>query len=260
MDKGATVSQLPELNTTKSNEQLKAYPDQPVLQEQKKTDGVLAFREEKIALMLSQSGDYKLPAIQIPWFNTESQKIEIAEIPETTLTALAGAQPVVNTPVISPTNTQTLTTTLSPNTLPETNYWLWISVFLATGWLITVIVLLKTRTKSASVNINIDVKSELIEEIKALKKACAQNDATAAKNALIAWGSLSYNQTTLGGIAEYCDARLRDEILHLNHSLYGKASSEWQGKKLFQAFTENKARQQKKSLEKDNSLEPLNRL
>jgi len=257
--KGATVSQLPELNTTKSNEQLKAYPDQPVLQEQKKTDGVLAFREEKIALMLSQSGDYKLPAIQIPWFNTESQKIEIAEIPETTLTALAGAQPVVNTPVISPTNTQTLTTTLSPNTLPETNYWLWISVFLATGWLITVIVFLKTRTKSASVNINIDVKSELIEEIKALKKACAQNDATAAKNALIAWGNLSFDQSTLGGIAEYCDARLRDEILHLNHSLYGKASSEWQGKKLFQAFTENKARQ-KKSLEKDNSLEPLNRL
>ena len=257
--KGATVSQLPELNTTLSNNQLKAYPDQPLLQEQKKTDGVIAFREEKIALMLSQAGDYQLPAIKIPWFNTLSQKMEIAEIPETTLTALAGTQAVVISPQITPASTQALTTTPSINTVPESNYWLWMSVLLAIGWLITVLVFLKLRTKSEPLTKNIDINTEISEGIKALKKACTQNDAPATKNALIAWGTLTFNQSTLGSIAECCDARLRDEILNLNHSLYGKANSDWQGKKLYQAFTENKALQ-KKSLDRDNSLEPLNRL
>ena len=257
--KGATVSQLPELNTAISNDQLKAYPDQPVLQEQKKTDGVIAFREEKIALILSQAGDYQLPAIQIPWFNTENQKMEMAEIPETTLTAFAGAQPLVNTPQITSVNSQAITTTPTINTVPETNYWMWFSMCLATAWLITVIVFLKARTKSEQLIKDVDVNTDISDAIKALKKACTQNDATAAKNALIAWGNLTFNQSTLGGIADFCDARLRDELLHLNHSLYGQASSEWQGKKLFQAFTENKARQ-KKLLDRDNSLEPLNRL
>ena len=257
--KGATVSQLPELNTTLSNNQLKAYPDQPVLQEQKKTDGVIAFREEKIALMLSKAGTYQLPAIQIPWFNTVSQKMEIAEIPETTLTALAGTQAEVISPQITPASTQALTTTPSINTVPESNYWLWMSALLAIGWLITVLVFLKLRIKSEPLTKNIDINTEISEGIKALKKACTQNDAQATKNALIAWGTLTFNQSTLGSIAEYCDARLRDEILHLNHSLYGKAYSEWQGKKLFQAFTENKARK-KTTLDRDNTLEQLNLL
>ena len=257
--KGATVSQLPGLNTTLSNDQLKAYPDQPVLQEQKKTDGVIAFREEKIALILSQAGDYQLPAIQIPWFNTDSQKMEMAEITETRLTALAGVQPIVNTPQITSVNTQAITTTAPINTVPETNYWIWLSLCLAIAWLITVIVFLKARTKSDLLIKDVDVNTDISDAIKALKKACTQNDATAAKNALIAWGHLTFDQSTLGGIADFCDARLRDELLHLNHSLYGQANSEWQGKKLFQAFTENKARKKTK-LDSDNTLEPLNLL
>jgi BatD DUF11 like domain len=257
--KGATVSQLPELNTTLSNDQLKAYPDQPVLQEQKKTDGVIAFREEKIALILSKAGDYQLPAIQIPWFNTDSQKMEMAEIPETTLTAVAGVPAIVNTPQLTSVNTQAITTTAPINTVPETNYWIWLSLCLAIAWLITVIVFLRARTKSDLLIKDVDVNTDISDAIKALKKACTQNDATAAKNALIVWGNLTFDQSTLGGIADFCDARLRDELLHLNHSLYGKANSEWQGKKLFQAFTENKARK-KTTLDRDNTLEPLNLL
>ena len=60
----------------------------------------------------------------------------------------------------------------------------------------------------------------------------------------------------MGAVAGFCDARLRDEILLLNQTLYGKDSTTWQGKKLFQAFTENKARAAVKVTE-DKSLEPL---
>jgi hypothetical protein len=56
-----------------------------------------------------------------------------------------------------------------------------------------------------------------------------------------------------------CDARLRDEIVYLNQTLYGQESTQWDGKKLFQAFVENKARE-KIVLKEDESLEPLFRL
>ncbi|WP_371744866.1 BatD family protein [Methylobacter sp. S3L5C] len=258
--KGTTVGQLPELNTTNTNDQLKAYPDQPVLQEQKKVDGLLAFREEKIALIPSKAGSYTLPAIEIPWFNTQSQKMEIAKIPETTLTTLAVAtQTVAIEPAVTPATPQKVATGPVINSPQETNIWLWISVFLAAGWLITVVIFLTKRTVKKPVIENDDADISLKACIKNLKKACANNDALAAKDALLEWGRQKFNATNLGAIAGFCDARLRDEILHLNHALYGKEVGQWQGKKLFQTFTENKALE-RITTSVDKSLEPLYRL
>jgi len=65
--------------------------------------------------------------------------------------------------------------------------------------------------------------------------------------------------TNLGAIADCCDARLRDEILQLNQVLYAKDAPVWSGKKLFQAFVENKARA-KMTVVGNEGLEPLFRL
>nr|WP_262964810.1 BatD family protein [Methylobacter psychrophilus] len=258
--KGTTVGQLPELNTTNTNDQLKAYPDQPVLQEQKKVDGLLAFREEKIALIPSKAGSYTLPAIEIPWFNTQSQKMEIAKIPETTLTTLAVAtQTVAIEPAATSATLEKVVTGPVINSLQETNIWLWVSVFLAAGWLITVVIFLSKRTGKKPVIENDDADISLKACVKNLKKACANNDALVAKDALLEWGRQKFNATNLGAIAGFCDARLRDEILHLNHALYGKEVGQWQGKKLFQTFTENKALE-RITTPVDKSLEPLYRL
>ena len=259
--KGTTVGQLPELNTTVTSDELKAYPDQPVLKEQKKADGMLAFKEEKIALIPSKAGDYKLPAIEIPWFNTKTQKIEIAKIPETTLTAIAaaGTQPTAIAPPVASATPQKIESGQVIKSPQQSNIWLWVSVFLAAGWLITVLFFLTKRTAIKSVIEDNDSEINLKECIKNLKKACINNDAVAAKDALLEWGRQKFNVTNLGALAGFCDARLRDEILHLNYALYGKEISEWQGKKLFQSFTENKAREKIAATE-DKSLEPLYRL
>ncbi|MGZ5056044.1 MAG: BatD family protein, partial [Methylobacter sp.] len=99
--KGTTVGQLPELNSGKISDQLKTYPDQPVLREQKKPEGLIAFREEKIAIIPSKAGFYKLPAIEIPWFNSQSQKMEVAKIPETQITVLEAAGAALPEPAIT---------------------------------------------------------------------------------------------------------------------------------------------------------------
>ena len=83
--------------------------------------------------------------------------------------------------------------------------------------------------------------------------------ATAANTALLAWGKLMFNASSLTAIAADCDVRLRDEILVLNAILYAKNKSAWQGKRLWQAFNEHKARSKLNTL-KDDALEPLYRL
>ena len=265
--KGTTVGQLPELNTTETNAQIKAYPDQPVLQEQKKVEGLYAFREEKIALIPSKAGSYKLPAIEIPWFNTQTQKMEIAKVPEVTLSSVSTATqaepevkptPIPNTPVASVETPKTDSATLGEN-YQQTKVWLWVSVFLAVGWLTTIVVFLRKRKTAKVVVVEDDAEISLKAVIKNLKQACAENDAIAAKEALLIWGKQKFEVNNLGSIAGFCEARLRDEILLLNQTLYGKESNQWQGKKLFQAFTENKARGVIKETV-DKSLEPLYKL
>ncbi|MDI1278488.1 BatD family protein [Methylobacter sp.] len=262
--KGTTVGQLPEINIGKIDDRLKTYPDQPVLQEQKKPEGLIAFREEKIAIIPSKAGFYKLPAIEIPWFNSQSQKMEIAKIPETAITALdaegtqqAPVTPVAPAEVQQPQKAEQSTPITTPP--QQQNIWLWVSVFLASGWLATLAYFLIKRSAKRPVAEKSEVEIRLEDSVKSLKKACADNNAAAAKDALLAWGRQKYGAASLGAIAELSDARLRDEILHLNRVLYGKEPGQWQGKKLFQAFVENKARE-KIAVTDDDKLEPLYRL
>ena len=264
--KGTTDGQLPELNSRKIDDQLKVYPDQAVLQEQKKPEGVIAFREEKIAIIASKAGHYKLPAIEIPWFNSQSQKIEVAKIPETSITVLEAAGTEMP-PSVAPIPTMPIPAqkiTATPITQQQ-SVWLWVSVFLASGWLATLAYFLIKRPAKKNVVKKNKPDMALEDSVKNLKKACADNNAVAARNALLAWGRQKFiakdgvYATSLGTIAAQCDAKLRDEILHLNQVLYGKAAGQWYGKKLFQAFVENKARERIIAAD-ESKLEPLYRL
>ena len=264
--KGTTDGQLPELNSRKIDDQLKVYPDQAVLQEQKKPEGIIAFREEKIAIIASKAGHYKLPAIEIPWFNSQSQKIEVAKIPETSITVLEAAGTEMP-PSVAPIPTMPIPAqkiTATPITQQQ-SVWLWVSVFLASGWLATLAYFLIKRPAKKNVVKKNKPDMALEDSVKNLKKACADNNAVAARNALLAWGRQKFiakdgvYATSLGTIAAQCDAKLRDEILHLNQVLYGKAAGQWYGKKLFQAFVENKARERIIAAD-ESKLEPLYRL
>jgi hypothetical protein len=258
--KGATVGQLPELNTAQADNRIKIYPDQPVLQEQKQAEGLIALRQEKIALIPTKAGSYTLPSIEIPWFNTKNQAMETVKIPAVTITAIAASGPetTAQAPAAAPVKPLKYSSAIIRQ-IEKTNLWLWVSLFLAAGWLLTLIFFVRKGPLRKPVETVREKDGESTVFIKDLKKACASNDAAAAKNALIGWGKLEYKATSLGAIASCCDARLRNEILELNRTLYSKEMREWQGKKLFQAFSEHKARKQLAGRE-DRSLEPLYRL
>ena len=254
--KGATVAQLPEMQGASAVSGLKTYPDQPLLKEKKQADGLISLREEKIAYIASRAGSVTLPAVEIPWFNTQTQAMEVARIPARTVTVIASAQSQTSAPEIAaPVELKTSVAEPVIRTV-ENKFWMYVSIGLVIGWLLTVILLL-SKPKQKQQSKPIDNKAiKLKETVKALKQACAENNSLAAKDALLAWGKIKFNSHNLSEVADQSEARLRDEIYLLSQSLYANQPTSWQGKKLFQFFTESNER--KKTAKKtDDALEPL---
>jgi len=256
--KGATAGALPELYGKNIPEHLKAYPDQPVLKEEGKGAGMVALREEKIALIPSQAGVYTLPAIEVLWWNTVTQQEEVARIPERTITALA-ALDSVDKPISQPPNivSEPVTTVQveSKSTVNQEGnaLWFWLTLFFASAWVGTLVYFLFRKNGVAD-----DKQQQLADEKvlavkKALKQACTDNDPVMAKDVLLQWGRENFKQSNLTRIAQQCDQSLQDEILLLNAVLYANNKNDWQGSELWSAFQSNKTG----GVEKMEALDPL---
>lgn len=237
--KGATVGVLPELNASPdSTGDIKRYPDQPAIKEEQPADGVVSSRQEKTALIIAKPGTYQLPALEIPWWNTRTDRLEIARIPERTLTVAPSAASPAPTPQVTPAPapqpTPAPATTPAPAPTAATeNLWFWLTWVCGVGWLATAAVWgWQSRRQGASASPA--PESATVSEhglIAAIKRACQNDDALAAKRALSAWA------TRRGFAVDNCGGELGREIARLNRTLYGReANAAWRGEALWQSF------------------------
>ena len=264
MAKGATVGQLPELAGQTGIDGVKTYPDQPVLKEDKQSDGLVARREEKIAYIANKPGEFTIPALAINWFNTKTQKIEIARLPEAKVTVLAaeGATQLApaavskQLPETAAENLAVVTQT-SPS---EILFWQTFSGFLAIGWLLNIIWFYRKNQKRATSVKQADDQKPLNTEPKNLKTVCLQNNPEAAKQALLVWGRQQFGLENLDSISQACSGQLRHEIRLLNQCLYSADRGSWNGLALWQAFDQFKVETKNQAKQKNETLEPLFRL
>jgi hypothetical protein len=259
--KGSTVGQLPELSKPLNMDGIKTYPDQPVLNEDKQSDGLVAQREEKVAYIPSQPGQYNLPAVSISWFNTQTQQVETAQLPAVTINTVEAAVNATPIPNEQPKNQ---VTELLPNSTQEAGsevLWQILSGCLALGWLTHIGWLYRRgrRQKLATEKVQAEKSSQSSGHEKALKTACQQNQATAAKQALLAWGKQRYFADNLTAIASQCSEPLRSEILWLNQRLYSDVQDSWNGQSLWAAFSKTSQNKHDKKAQVD-VLEPLYRI
>jgi hypothetical protein len=261
--KGSTVGQLPELSALSAIDGLKTYPDQPVLKEEKLSDGLTAVREEKIAFIPSKPGSYTLPAVEIHWFNTKTQQIEIASLPSVTLKAIATAETASQAlSVASPLDVVKSVDSVAVQA-ESASVWQWqaLAGFLAIGWLSTLGFIFFRRGSSGSKNAEktppFKVSLNAIEQ--QLKLACQENNPQAAKQALLHWGKTQFGEDSLGVIAKRSTQPLAVEIENLNQCLYSGLAVSWQGDTLWAAFSSH-AKQVASSLEQTSALEPLYKL
>ena len=151
--KGLTAEQLPEIKFA-DIKGLKQYPDQASLQNENTSEGVTGTRIMKIALIPGARGEYRLPALNIPWWNTQTGKAETATLPESVLRVSGVANILSNpapqqAPMTTPSQTQPATAAKLIVKDQQADLWRWLSLALGIGWLLTIIALLRSRANPA---------------------------------------------------------------------------------------------------------------
>ena len=251
---GLTSSQLPEIRSAVPTG-IKLYPDQPKLEDKTDASGVVGVRQEKIALIPSQAGKSILPAIEIPWWNTETDTFEIARLPEREIavqpaaTARSATAPVV-TPALPPAPENLSEAKKQPTAIPiaegmgstattqTPNWWILTSIVLALGWAGTALLWWRSGHKREGRQQS-DIKMKRRAAIRSIKKACQRHDSQAAKDALMQWAKIQWYEHPPNHIDEVgrrVGGTLRNEIERLHQQLYGRAAKNWNGSALWTAF------------------------
>jgi len=240
---GLTAAQLPEIGA-RFPEDFKAYPDQAVLKNKIASGGIIGSREEKIALIPGKPGRYLLPAVEVPWWNTETEQLEFARIPEREIEvapAQAALRPLPGPPLQSEAKKREgLDAGRAPEKMAHASgFWSWVSLVLALGWGLTLVVWWGARQPASHAK---DTRVPLPDAgpiLRQLKKACMKHEAAAAKEALLLWARIQWPETSLGlgEIGKRLGEPAASEIAALNARLYGQSSKPWlHGSELWGAF------------------------
>jgi hypothetical protein len=256
---GLTSSQLPAVGAN-AVDGFKFYPDQPALSDNKSDTGNNGVRTQKIAIMPTRAGTFMLPAIEVKWWNVNTDRMETARLPAKTVTVLPGNADTNGAlpppaPASNPNPDETATSpAASANAMPSsaetlspadrmTRLWPWIALVLGLGWLGTLVLLLKRRNGSASDNEAAQEDESLRKLESQLKRYCQANDAPQTKSTLLAWAKLRWPNkppTSLTALADRCGPGLSSELRALDRSLYSKGGEIWRGSELWQLFSQDK--------------------
>ncbi|VAW51370.1 Aerotolerance protein BatD [hydrothermal vent metagenome] len=248
---GLTAVQLPDLGFD-DIDGLKQYPDKPIVEDRTQTSGITGIKQMKVAIIPTTAGTYTLPEIKLQWWNTRTNKKEVAIIPEKVLTAI-GSAASSNSIITTPKSTQTKLIQDNKKRISDEKgasliaqvensfYWKWLALAFATAWLLTLLWLLKKPEKNKRKDkILAEEKSISIKTtIAAVKKHAKNNDLENTRLALIEWAKLIYANdtiTNLSQIANRCSPELAKEIRSLNESLYSFEKLSWGGSSLAAEF------------------------
>jgi hypothetical protein len=245
---GLLDTQLPEL-PVQNQEHLQIYPDKAITSNHFTPLGVVSKKIIKIAYIPNAAGSITLPAIQIPWWNTKTNQAEIAMLPSQALNIISTSNRQNNSTSIQPLRVEpTLDQTdNNENTAPATSAnkkfkitaWFWIANISLVLWLITLLLLLRSkraRRKALSQPLN-HAATHQVESIRKarshLKKMCLENNAKAAKTALLNVAHAIWDPQhflTLKELAtQFTDEKAIEHINALDKHLYTDSHDPWDG-------------------------------
>lgn len=259
---GLSEEQLPEITMTVP-QGLKVYPDQAELHTGLSNERLVSQKVVNFAIVASKAGDYQLPDISIAWWNTVTNKAEVATIPGEKITikpnpdvATAPSQQPPAITIERPTSTSPAVETVI---VQQSNHlqWLFLALWLLTlsAWYISA----KrpfNRNRHTSKASNKDHAPYL-----KLMAACKQNNGELALANILPWAqSLATQQqykktlTTLDALHDYfANAEISKAIIELQQSYYGKNPNQWSGEILLKAI-----QAQQKSQQENSPLQVIN--
>lgn len=246
---GLQGSQLPpitSLGSTSGVSGLRFYPDQETVEQREVAMGIEGYRLQSEALVATEAGQWQLPELVVPWWNTETDTLEYARLPATAV-AVAGAAVLgsgADDPALTSPSGQYGLSDATPGPI-------WLGVG-ALGWILAAVfagLLWHQRGQShrgGPANSRVSaVPSIGNRELVPLRLACSENNARAARDALLIWGQ-RYLQSdmppTLSQLAQRFPNELGNEIRRLDAALFGPEGEHWRGDALFKQVRDQSER------------------
>ncbi len=221
---------------------LKVYPDQAELHTGINSNNLVSQKVRNFALVASKAGNYELPEMVIPWWNTVTNKLQHATIPAQKITVLPNSDIEETEVTAIPTTTSSIqaSKTIIVNQSPWLQ-WLFLVLWLLTSaaWFIS------AQTKKSgkpTKNKEHDIKDVYL----ALLKACKQNDGEQALKLIVPWvNSLNNNNAAVTleeALALIAVPSFTQAINELQQCYFSKEKSTWQSIGLLATITKiNKA-------------------
>lgn len=242
---GLGFEQLPELEL-KAPAGAEVYPDKPDTRTRDDGSWLYGERTRKFAIVPTRPGSLTLPAVEVKWWNTTTDRIEIASLParEITVTGAALASsptaPGNVSPLPStPANDAPATTVVYPSASSgsDLRFWRWFALFLGTLWILTVAMWWRSR-KVIDVAKAASAHPAQAPGRSVFLRACSMGDLTGAERALVSWArSEKAGILNLGGLSSVLDDPGQREVLdELQRMRYAGASAEGLGARLTRAF------------------------
>ena len=238
--KGVSSSLLPELEVPQVPG-VKTYQDPAVEEQSVNADGISAKQTVVVGIVPTEPGTIELPKIQIPWWNTRTDRLEVAVIPAETFNVAPSPQSNI---VVPQSNVESTT-----GAVPVTNittvadpFWRYVAFALFAAWMATLLLWSITWVsgRKPAVEEPSSAEADINEKaaLKLLTQACTANDGRAVQSHLVTWGKFRY--PGIRSIQELAhrsgDATLRAAVDELEASLYSpNARGEWLGNNLLNA-------------------------
>ena len=231
---GSLLPLVPDLDL----DTVKTYADPPVTDERASGDGIVASSVTTVGIVPTKAGTITLPEIRIPWWNTATDKEEVAVMAEATYEV----QPADGVEVLTPTVRVPLTQlTGQPQVVPKTSQ-LWIVLTVTLGLLCLFSLwqwwhvrrelnYLKRDEAEEKLPVFTPDEAHLFKE---LVNACKNNHAEDAHRGLFLWSHVRFNTESLQELRRALQRPDFDDVLDtLEGALYSKdANSEWTGERL----------------------------
>jgi len=227
---GLTAAQLPVLPDL-SIDGLKQYPDQPLLNDVQNDTGISGYRIEKVALIPTVAGTITLPAIDIPWWNTVTQKREVATIPARTINVIPAAS--VQAPAITPvpvvqaveSDDSLIKTPLTDTQSSDSKLWMIMAILFAIAWVVTALSwFLVSRKNPPRSNNKETINPSAKQQYKLLKAACDKKQAAEVRMSLVNWARVYFSPTDIHNphdVMQKVPEDMASEIKKLDAHLYG---------------------------------------
>ncbi len=243
---GVSPDQMPRLQAP-AIDNASVYAESPQSASTERNNSLIAQQVLTVAVIPRAAGSLTIPELRIPWFNTQTGRIQYATTDpvELLVSAPSGLQPVPpEAPDADVVDESSAKEQPKAVVEPRPTGWQLVAAVFALLWLVTMLVAfrlyLRQRRQKRVAEEPSGQPASLPAQLKQIKQACDKNDAAAAERALRDWAQhhLKLTDTSFAAIADHFGhTPFRSQLAHLSGCRYASKQTPWlEGKALWRAL------------------------